>query len=100
MQLTDIAPVELARQLTIIEFNNFQRIRPGECLHKAWTVEDETQAKNVRLVIHTANKLAAWIGLLVLEPKEPKHRANLMKYFITVAMVSRFPSYSLRMRRS
>lgn len=88
LQLTDISPLELARQLTIIEFNNFQKIRPAECLHKVWTDEDEGRAKNVRLVIHTANKLAAWIGLLVLSPKDPKSRATLMKYFIQCAMVS------------
>lgn len=88
LQLTDIAPLELARQLTIIEFSNFQKIKPAECLHKAWTNEDEELAPNVRLVIHTANKLAAWVGLLVLNPRDAKSRASLMKYFIQTAIVS------------
>jgi hypothetical protein len=88
LRLTDIAPIELARQLTIIEFGNFQRIKPVECLHKAWNDEDEQAAPNVRRVIHTANKLAGWVSLLVLQPRDPKSRATVMKFFIQTAAVS------------
>lgn len=90
LRLTDIAPIELARQLTIIEFSNFQKIKPAECLHKAWNDEDEGKAPNVRRVIHTANRLAGWVGLLVLQPRDAKQRATIMKYFIQTAMVSAF----------
>jgi son of sevenless-like protein len=91
LRLTDIAPIELARQLTIFEFTNFQRIKPVECLHKAWNEDDEEKAPNVRKVIHTANKLAGWVSLLVLQPRDAKQRATVMKYFIQTAAVSALP---------
>lgn len=71
----------------MIEHANFQRIKPVECLHKAWNEEDENKAPNVRRVIHTANKLAGWVSLLVLQPDDAKGRSTIMKYFITMAMV-------------
>lgn len=92
--MTDINPLELARQLTIIEYGNFIKVRSAECLQQLWKAEDETKAANVRNMIHTANKLAAWIGLLILQPKDPKSRATLMKYFIQTAIVSPAPTHA------
>jgi son of sevenless-like protein len=89
IRLLDISPVELARQLTIIESLHFQRIRAIECLNKAWAKEEGLKsAPNVRWVILTANRMAGWVALQILGSKDVKMRAATMKYFVQTAIVS------------
>ncbi len=88
MRVTDINPLELARQMTILEFGYFQKIKPAECLNKAWNMEGgEQRAPNVRSVIHTANVLSGWVVVNVLSSKDVKTRANVMKCFIQTGLV-------------
>ncbi len=88
LRVTDISPLELARQLTILEFGYFQKIKPVECLNKAWNRDDgEKRAPNVRSVIHTANVLSGWVVISVLSQRDVKFRAGVMKYFIQAALV-------------
>nr|XP_018261262.1 uncharacterized protein I303_05698 [Kwoniella dejecticola CBS 10117]OBR83420.1 hypothetical protein I303_05698 [Kwoniella dejecticola CBS 10117] len=87
LRLTDVSPLEIARQLTIVEFIHFQRIKPSECLNRAWA--DETtgsiNAPNVRNVILTANRMAGWVALHILSSKDVRQRATAMKILIQVA---------------
>lgn len=88
IKLTDINPIELARQLTILEFQHFQAIKPVECLNKAWqNNENKHLAPNVRQVIKLANLLSSWVCTHILGAKETKLRAGIMKYFIQTATV-------------
>lgn len=41
--LVDVPPVELARQLTLIEFELFAAIRPTEIRNQAWTQPDSAK---------------------------------------------------------
>lgn len=88
IRLTDVAPLELARQLTILEFGFFQKIKPVECLNKSWNRDDgEDKAPNVRSVIHFANVLSGWVSVMCLSSKDVRQRAVIMKYFIQTAIV-------------
>ncbi|WVQ99820.1 hypothetical protein IAU59_006963 [Kwoniella sp. CBS 9459] len=91
LRLTDVAPLEIARQLTIIEFIHFQRIKPSECLNRAWADENSgsTNAPNVRNVILTANRMAGWVALHILSSKDTRQRATAMKILIQVAVECR-----------
>ncbi|WVQ83901.1 hypothetical protein IAT38_006045 [Cryptococcus sp. DSM 104549] len=92
IRLMDIPALELARQLTVMEFLNFQKIKPSECLSKAWAVDDDESAKmakNVRAVILSANRMAGWVALCVLRGKEARTRAAVMKLFIHTAIECR-----------
>ena len=87
MRLTDISPLEIARQLTILEFNNFARITSTECLTRNWAHRDGT-APNIRRVINTANRLAGWVGHHITGSRDARVRAANMKAMIQVAAVS------------
>ncbi|OCF40495.1 hypothetical protein I317_05665 [Kwoniella heveanensis CBS 569] len=91
LRLTDVAPLEIARQLTIIEFLHFQRIKPSECLNRAWADENtgSINAPNVRNVILTANRMAGWVALHILSSKDTRQRATAMKILIQVAVECR-----------
>lgn len=89
LRLTDIVPLELARQLTILESTLYQKIRPTECLQKIYADEVQGQllAPNVRKVILTANILAGWIALVILQHKDAKSRAQVYKHWLQTAVV-------------
>ena len=91
MSILDIAPLELARQLTIVESGFFQRVQPSECLNKAWNGDNgDKLAPNVRSVIRTANILSGWVGTTCLSSRDPKQRARVMKHYVQIAIVSFF----------
>lgn len=56
LKLLDIEPLELARQLTIMESQLYQRIRPMECLQRAREQRTEN-IDNITVVIQTSNKV-------------------------------------------
>lgn len=57
LRLTDVDPLELARQLTIMESQLYQRIKPMECLQRAREQKTENM-DNIAVVIQTSNKVS------------------------------------------
>lgn len=56
VKLLDVDPLELARQLTILESQLYQRIRPMECLLRSR--EQKTDHNdNIARVIQTSNRV-------------------------------------------
>ncbi|KAG0034782.1 hypothetical protein BGZ81_003186 [Podila clonocystis] len=88
IRFMDLDPLELARQLTILETNIYNRIRPVECLGKAWTSSDPVEAAkavNIKKIIETSNCYANWINEIVLSEPEIKKRAAILKHLVAVA---------------
>lgn len=82
----DLHPVEVARQLTILEFQLFAAIEGRELLHQCWNGPDkETAAPNVTLTISRFNQMSGWITTLMVKVKEMKPRVALLKRFIDIA---------------
>ena len=57
LKLLDIDPLELARQLTIMESNLYQKIKPMECLQRAREQRTEN-IDNITTVIQTSNRVS------------------------------------------
>ncbi|CAO3564325.1 unnamed protein product [Mortierella alpina] len=88
IKFMELDPLELARQLTIMEATVYNKIRPVECLAKAWTSEDAdiaAKAVNIKRIIETSNLYANWINEIVLSEKEVKKRAAIIRHLISVA---------------
>jgi hypothetical protein len=92
IQLLETDPLEMARQLSIMDFKLYSSIRPIECLGKAWSREGEDGfvAMNIKQSIQYCNRLTAWVTDSVLSNDEPKKRAIIIKYWVQVAEVSIF----------
>ena len=90
--LLDIDPMELSRQLTLMDFKLYSSIRPIECLNKAWSREDTegTVAMNVKQSIDYCNRLTCWVTDSILANEEAKKRVVVIKYWAQVASVSLF----------
>ncbi|KAG2174496.1 hypothetical protein INT44_006759 [Umbelopsis vinacea] len=87
LKLTDIDPLELARQLTIMDFKLYSSIRPIECLDKAWSRDDISGdvAVNVKSSIEFCNQVTAWVTDTILSQNEIRKRCNVIKYWVQVA---------------
>ena len=55
LKFNDIEPLELARQLTIMDGRLFQRITAQECLGKAWPKQFGNDAPNISAMIDMSN---------------------------------------------
>ncbi|KAF8133461.1 ras guanine nucleotide exchange factor domain-containing protein, partial [Boletus edulis] len=84
VKLLDVDPLELARQLTILESQLYQKIRPMECLSRSR--EQKTDYNdNIARVIQTSNRIANWVADTVLVHEDSRKRATILKQFISVA---------------
>ncbi|KAI6041442.1 ras GEF [Pisolithus marmoratus] len=87
IELLEIEPLELARQLTITESQLYQKIRPSECMQRS------QQSQQVRMdprdgvanFIRRSNKIAHWVAFSVLSKDEARRRASVIRQFILVA---------------
>ncbi|CRG83087.1 Cell division control protein 25 [Talaromyces islandicus] len=89
IKFLDISPVEMARQLTLLESQLYNGIRLEECVNKAWQKKamrpgEVEPAPNIRSMIQNSNKLANWVGELVLLQPELKKRVRVIKHFVDV----------------
>ncbi|GAA5883613.1 hypothetical protein JCM16303_004913 [Sporobolomyces ruberrimus] len=85
IKFLDIEPLELARQLTIMDGRLFQRITPQECLGKAWPKEFGSEAVNISAMIDMSNAITRWVTETILAQDDQKKRASIVKHFVAVA---------------
>jgi len=90
IQLFDTDPLEMSRQLSIMDFKLYSSIRPIECLGKAWSRDgaDGSIAMNIKQSIQYCNRLTAWVTESILLHEESKKRSVVVKYWVQVADVS------------
>ncbi|KAJ8293602.1 Cell division control protein 25 [Rhodotorula toruloides] len=85
IKLVDIEPLELARQLTIMDGRLFQRITPQECLSKAWPKQFGSEAPNISAMIDMSNAVTRWVTESILAQEDLKKRAAVVKHFVAIA---------------
>jgi len=86
VNILDIQPVDLARQLTLIVFERFKLVKPYELYSTSWSKENaNTMAPNVLSLIKHFNRVSDWLASEIVVCKNLKKRASLLKHFITIA---------------
>lgn len=81
-KLLDLDPIELARQLTIIESRLFNKLRLMDCLQRA---KEQQSTQNIKDVITTQNGISDWVTESILHPEDPKRRSIVLRHFIQIA---------------
>jgi len=85
-KLSEIKPLEIARQLTLIEMELFQKIRPRELCEGAWMKEDRaTLSPNLLKIAHRFNDVVWWLVTQVVTEKRAAKREALLNKYIDVA---------------
>jgi hypothetical protein len=83
-----LEPLEVARQITLIEFDFFKVILPKECLGQAWNkTGKESYAPHVLAMIHWSNRMSALVYTEVLKGTSPKGRSDMVKQWVKFAKV-------------
>jgi len=81
-----VHPVEMARQLTLIESDMFKSITPLELANSAWKKKNKAElSPSVVRMIEWFNKMTAWIATEIVMTPNPKERALVLGRFIQVA---------------
>ncbi|KAI0031075.1 ras guanine nucleotide exchange factor domain-containing protein [Vararia minispora EC-137] len=80
ISVTDFDPLELARQMTLMECALFCAITPEEVLDASGE-----PALNVRKVTSLSTVVTGWVAECILNESDTKRRVGLVKFFIKVA---------------
>lgn len=80
LQLLDIDALELARQITLAEYDIFRRISPTEFYRKAW--EKKERSPNINALINRFNQLSYWVASEVLSVSDAKARQATIGRFL------------------
>lgn len=75
---------EIARQLTLINFDTFSKIEPKECLNQNWNKKDGS-APNVRKMIDDFNRIGFWVQTTILKGDDVSRRQARIEMFIKLA---------------
>lgn len=83
ISITDFHPLELARQLTIMECALYCAIQPEEILESGQ--EGAKHPVNVRALTSLSTVITGWVAESILNEHDIKKRTALVKFFIKVA---------------
>ena len=84
-ELIDFHPLEIARQITLLEKGYLDAIQPQELMNVAWTKKTkEMLAPNVMTMIRFSNFLVDWMCTEILKPTDAFERAVVINRFIYV----------------
>jgi hypothetical protein len=77
---------EIARQLTLVDFDIYRAIQPAELLNQAWNKPKyRHRAKNVLQTIARSNAMTLWVSSVILWQSTLKSRVRILIKLITIA---------------
>jgi len=83
--LVDFPALEVARQLTVMDYNLCKAIEPRECLGQAWAKKDkEKRCPNLLRMIQNFNYVSKWVAFTLVSEKDTKKRVKLVSHFIAI----------------
>jgi hypothetical protein len=87
LSVFDFDPEEIARQLTIIDFSLFAKIKPAELLNQAWQKPKyKDRAQNILRLVERMNNLTLWVATTILSQKDIQQRAKRITEFILICI--------------
>ncbi len=86
LELGDIDPLELARQMTLDDMLLYSSLEARDFLNCAWSKKDDAKASpTIRAMIAQFNATAEWVAGLVLKAADDNQRVKHLRHFILTA---------------
>jgi len=84
--LLDFQSEEIARQITLREWDTWSNLKPWEFLGCAWSKKDkETKAPHVLAMMETSNFLSHWVTTTIVATPNTKSRVIIIRKFVEIA---------------
>eukprot|EP00051_Salpingoeca_urceolata_P014836 m.189296 g.189296 ORF g.189296 m.189296 type:complete len:1239 (+) comp18204_c0_seq4:592-4308(+) len=78
-------PLEVARQLTLIESELYRAIKPSELVGQMWSKEGkEVNAPHVLALIHRFNRVSQWVKRTIVEAPNLQERTDILCMFLDI----------------
>lgn len=87
IKLVDIEYIELARQLTLREFELFRGITKLACIHKVWGKKSglAESIEHISNFIKASNQLTNFVAYMIVRKEDQRKRVQVIRYFVNVA---------------
>ncbi|KAJ6233793.1 guanine nucleotide exchange factor [Anaeramoeba flamelloides] len=86
INIFEIDPEEVARQITLSEYKIFNKLEFTEFLNQSWNKEERfPQSPTIRKMIDRFNKFNYWVCTLILQAEKLSQRIKILTYFIQLA---------------
>ncbi|KAB7496925.1 Son of sevenless-like protein 2 [Armadillidium nasatum] len=81
-------PIEIARQLTLLDFDLYRAVKPSELVGVHWTKEDkETRSPNLMKMIHHTNGVTNWLQRCVVDCDNFEERVAVFYRIIEILVM-------------
>jgi hypothetical protein len=100
LAVLDVDDEEIARQITLIDYEVFSSIKPSELLNQCWNKPKlRHRSPNVLRAISRFNEVSKWVTCSILRVERVKERARIMAKFIRIAEYAfkQFNNYDVTM---
>ncbi|CDH58755.1 ras guanine-nucleotide exchange protein [Lichtheimia corymbifera JMRC:FSU:9682] len=85
VHVSEFEPIELARQLTLMESSLFCQIQPNEMIGQEFKKKvGNSTAVHVKAMIHRSTQITKWVSDTILNETDAKKRAHMIKFWIKV----------------